>query len=94
MDLNIDTHKIRETNSNIKVNISKIESLYREMFERLSNMPLKTGEWVGKSAINYVNALKNEEKEFLNYIEDLQSYSRYLDNVADDYELLARNIRR
>lgn len=94
MELNIDTQKIRETKKNIEQNINQLESLYEEMFDRLYKMPNTSSEWVGPSAIKYVNALKNEEKEYKLFILDLKSFSNYLENVADEYESLANTIRR
>lgn len=94
LEVYVDTQKMRNCSSDIYDEINILKKTYDEMFNRLKNMPIRTHEWVGPAAQQYVNAINKEKVDYDNYIKDLKEYAKFLNNAANDYDNAASRIRR
>lgn len=90
--LDIDTRKMRECGNEImKLSISIGED-FTKLFDRIQNMPITTGEWVGQAAVAYANRAKYERMLYLQFKDVLYNYGKYLVDGAEELENEARSI--
>lgn len=83
--INIDSIKMRECGKDIVSVSSTLNELFNEFFSRISNMPINTGEWVGKSADEFVRLARIDKAQYINFNNDLYNLGKFL--IEQSYNL-------
>lgn len=86
----IDTNKICECGNDLLSNVELYQEVIREMYERINNMPSKTGEWVGQGADRFVDKVNQDYKLFTCIGEELKKFSDCLIDFSNDTENITK----
>jgi uncharacterized protein YukE len=86
MNIEIDTTKMREAGEDILKLVEELKQTYNTMFERIANMPTKTKEWQGDSAVRFATKSSSEKKDYVAFTNDLYKYGKYLIDCANYYD--------
>lgn len=84
--INIDTKKIRKCGSDIIRLSNDLNYIIELVYNRLIDMPTKTGEWRGKSADRYANLVKKDKDQAVDLKNILYNYGKTLIDNADKYD--------
>lgn len=65
-----------------------------QLYNKLTNMPYETLEWVGNKAEEYSKRCALEKENLLNMYNNLSEYTKMLQRFAEDYEeVIIKNTR-
>lgn len=93
-DIYVDTIKMREKGKEILNEVESLKTVIDALFERISNIPVGTEEWVGERAQEYVSITLKDKPTFVAYANDLYKYGKYLIDCADYLDKKLATIRR
>ena len=86
MNFDVDTEKMRECGQDIILITKSIQEAINGMFARLSQIPIKTHEWIGTSANEYVRRAKIDKAQYINFTEDLYRFGKLLIDYSYYFE--------
>jgi len=86
ININTDTKKIEEAGMNIVDLSFELLDIINGFYERISNVPIKTREWVGKEAISYTKLCVSEKEEYVKLINSLKIIGESLINFSNNLE--------
>ena len=82
-DIYVDTSRMREKGKEIISEVENLKTTIDALFERISNIPLGTEEWIGERAQEYASITLKDKPTFVGYANDLYKYGKYLIDCAD-----------
>lgn len=88
----IDTKELNQCGIDIMELSSELNDAFVELFDRLSNINTKTGEWIGNSANEYVKQIKVEKAEYINFKNSIYKYGKTLCEIAAEYEAAIKKV--
>lgn len=91
--IEIDTKELHEKGLIIQDEAKKLNDKLNDLFKRIENVPVVTGEWVGASSVKYVDIAKLEKNKYYKLKDDLNSYGKFLCDVSDSFETCISEIR-
>lgn len=74
----VDTIKMRECGQSIIDISNELNELFDGLFSRISNMPIKTFEWVGDSANAFVKTSKIDKIQYLTFDNEIYKLGKFL----------------
>lgn len=90
--INNDTNKMRECGKEI-IELSKsAEEIINEIYELLTNMPIKTAEWVGPSADTFASVANSKKNQYIKLTDKLRLMGTKLIDNANAYDKSIKNI--
>lgn len=89
--LKVDTAKMRECGKEIIDAANTYNTNVRNLFTRMNEVPSKTKEWEGISAVNYANAVVKEKIDYVNFGNGLIALGNTMIQYADDLEKAIKN---
>lgn len=87
-----DTNKMRECGNDIMQLAIEIGDQFNNLFNRIQNMPVKTGEWTGVAASTFVSSVLAEKAQYMQLKDELYNYGKYLVEGANDLESEIRSL--
>lgn len=93
-EMEIDTVKMRDCGKDIISLTGELNITIEAMFNRLSNMPINTKEWVGNSSLEFVRIANLDKIQYLELKKALYQYGKYLIDCADYLEKTINEVRR
>lgn len=88
--LNVDTNSLKESGQDIISLTSELNEEFQALFSRISNMNNRTFEWVGSGADEFIRRTNIEKVQYLRLINVLKKYGKILIDVANEYEIVAK----
>lgn len=82
----VDTTKIKDNGLEILGNVEKYKKNINDLFDRISNVPTQTYEWVGKSSNDFVKEVIKEKEDYINFGDGLNNLGTELGKYADSLE--------
>lgn len=92
--IKVDTVKLRECGNDIIAASSMYDSNINKLFNRMGDVPSKTKEWEGISAIKYANLVVKEKNDYIEFGKGLYDLGNSLVLYADDLEKIIVENRR
>lgn len=92
--IDVNTNRLREAGNDILSLTSEINEIYNDMFSLIENMPTKTGEWQGGSALDFAATAKKDKANYINLNNDVKKYGNYLINYANKLDSTISRVRR
>lgn len=86
INLNIDTKKINEAGTNIVDLSFDLLDIINNFYERINNIPTKTGEWVGKESVYFASLCMVEKEEYVKFISSLKAFGENLISFATNID--------
>lgn len=83
--IDIDTEKIKECGNDIVKLSNDLNQIIENLYERIINMPTKTGEWQGNSAIDFSRRANIEKNQAISLKNCLYDFGLTLIENADKY---------
>lgn len=87
-----DTNKMRECGNDIMQLAIEIGEQFNNLFNRIQNMPVKTGEWTGVAASTFVSSVLSEKAQYMQLKDELYNYGKYLVEGSNDLESEIRSL--
>ena len=91
--IEIDTGKLQEIGYKIQDDVKRVNDKLNDLFKRIENVPVITGEWVGASSIKFVNLAKLEKSKYYKLKDDINIYGKFLCNLSDSADNCITRIR-
>lgn len=86
--ISINTSKVKETGNLILKNGEDLCNLLDEMYTRIYNMPIVTGEWVGDSAIYFAKqAVDVDKPAMVAFGKILYDFGNNIVTAANEYKV-------
>lgn len=92
-EVTINTDKMRSCGEDMIKLVEELKLTFNEMFIRFGNVPEKTREWVGESAEKFVADVCKDKTEYMNFVNGLYKYGKYLIDSANEYDNLIRGMK-
>lgn len=89
--LRVDTVKMRECGNDIIEAADTYNTNVRNLFTRVGEVPSRTSDWEGISAINYANVVVKEKMDYVNFGNGLVALGNTLVQYADELEKAIKN---
>lgn len=87
----IDTQSVEEVATQISSLNNEYIALINKLFDRLSDVPDNTREWVGNQSENYLKLILLEKEDFFIISDDIKKYATFLKDFATDCEETINN---
>lgn len=91
--IEIDTKELNEQGLEIQKSVKLFNDKLNELFLRVESVPDVTREWVGSSAIKYVNLAKVDKIKYYKLKDDLDIYGKFLCEVSESAETCINRVR-
>ena len=75
----------------VKKNIDEFNILINNFYKRIQQIPTKSGEWYGTSALKFVSLINPEYTSCNNFVDKLYSFSNLMLDFADEMVKLEQN---
>lgn len=85
--IDVDTDKFKIYADEIKKNAREFDLLIDGLFNRIINVPTKTGEWMGESSKKFAGYAVIEKSIYNDFATKLYSFGEAMFNYADNLEL-------
>ena len=92
--IDVNTNKLREAGNDIISLTNEINEIYNDIFSLIGDMPTKTGEWQGSSAVGFTMAAKIDKANYVMLNNDVKKYGNYLINYANKLDSKISRVRR
>lgn len=92
--IEIDTDRLREQGQKLESLICDYYKATNKIFNRITNMPTVTGEWVGVSAERFSKNASVDSKQYAKFYSTAREYSTYLKVAAEKVENLCRTVKK
>ncbi len=79
----LDSNNLYENGKRLLELANELENNINYVFNRMEGMPSITGEWQGRSAVNFLNNIQNDKKQYKSFINTLRSYGNCFLNQAE-----------
>ena len=63
---------------------NELETTFNDLFQRLTNVPRGTGEWIGGQADFYFDKVATDKQQYVNFINDLRKFTQMIDADMTD----------
>ena len=83
--IDVDTTKLKKGGEDIVKLSNDFKELCNGLYSRLYNIPYKTGEWYGTSAIKFSESTIDEKIESLEFKNELYEFGKTMIEVANSY---------
>ena len=82
----IDTNKLKDYGESIVDSSRKLNDEIQKIYDRIINVPIKTGEWQGESALSFAKKVQKDKISVLNTKKKIYNCGNALLKVSDNYE--------
>ena len=86
-NINIDTDKFKLYADEIKKNAKEFDFLIDSLFNRIINVPTKTGEWMGEASKKFADYSAIEKKMYSDFATRLYSFGETMFNYAENLNI-------
>lgn len=84
--IDLDTSKLRECGKDIVKLSEDLNEMINLFYDRIINIPIKTGEWYGNSADEFAEKAKLDKQEAIEFKKCLCNYGTILIDNANKYD--------
>ncbi len=92
-NLYVDTARLRENGERIISISNELSENFNQLFDRITNIPSKSFEWVGEGANVFSNSVSKEKNNYISLKNNVYSYGKYLVDMAEELERTINNNR-
>ena len=82
----IDTSKLTKYGNSIVDSSHALNEEIQKLYDRIINIPTKTGEWQGESALEFVRKVKKDKIEVLKTRKKIYNCGNALLKISENYE--------
>lgn len=90
-EINFDIAKYKAYAEDVKKNIDDFNILANNFYKRIQEIPTKTGEWYGKSALKFTSAIAPEVEEINDFVNKLYAFGNLMIDYCDKMAELEKN---
>ena len=90
-NITINTEKFKFYADEIKKNAKEFDFLIDSLFNRIINVPTKTGEWMGEASNKFANYATLEKKMYNDFAATLYSFGETMFNYAENLSVSNNN---
>ena len=91
-NININTKEIHEYGNEI-ISLSKeLQTVINTMFDRIHNIPITTGEWIGEAAEQFVSKADKDRGQYLEFCREIYNYGRFLAEYSESTDESIRGV--
>ena len=90
--IDVDTEKLRQCGNDLIRLSQDLSQLSTGLYDRISNMPMITQEWIGNSSFDFASKAMTEKVDAVDLKNQLYVFGAYLIGISDKYEETARGL--
>lgn len=76
--VNIDTTSLADHGKSIISLSNELQVVINSLFDKIHNMPITTGEWIGQSAEKFAKTADNDRAQYLGFCKEIYNYGKFL----------------